>query len=336
MTIIPQKKIVFLPKDENTSDKIEIFKFPSPSNNTAKDSLNLFIYNDKLYQLQDYSFSKSCQYQETENLATEKYHYNSNGEPIKSAFLINESDRSDGQIISTNIFQVSTLYDLAFSLIAVFYKESIAKSEEEYVAKETDNLKPTGKLDDRFLTARDIHDTLVDTNNSEWNMIPIKLLEERMSKIAESTVEGGDKYFKINEAKIMEYLLAKAEKIVANFPKSLPISLEFPEEIRTSLKYIMACNLLISLIPMAAYKKLIKLPIIAESVQKYNEYNKVNKQAMLDRKALTENAMKVGLESNGVIDKKKPLKVVKKTTVVKRKISVGQGAIDGFFKRQKK
>lgn len=337
MAITQQKKIVFFPKDQNTSDKIVIFPFPSPSNNVSKPSLYLFIYNDKIYQLQDYSFSKSCSYQETENLATEKYHYNNSGEPIKSAFLINEADRSEGQIISNNIFQVSTLYDLAFSLIAVFYKDSIAQSEEEYVAKGTlNNLKKVVKLDDRFLTARDVHDTLLDTNHSEWNMIPINLLEDGLAKVAQSTEEGGDIYFKINEETIMNYLLEKVEKIIRNFPKSLPIPLEFPEEIQKSLQYIMACNLLISLIPIDAYKKLIKLPKITECVGKYNEYNKVNAQTMLDRKALTDSAMKVGIESNGVIDKKKPSKVVKKTTVIKKKVTVGKGAIDGFFKRQKK
>lgn len=332
------KKFIFLPKDGVLPEEIKIFKFPSPSNNISKPSLNLFIYNEKVYQIQDYSFSKSCKYKEIENLASEKYHYNNDGEPIKSAFLINEADRSDGEIISSNLFQVSTLYDLAFSLISFFYKESISNTEEEYVTRKLpESQKSVKKVDNRFLTVRDIHDILIDTYNTNWSLIPMTLLENALTRVAQCTEEGGDKYYKITEETILNFLLIKVEKIVNNFPRSLPISSDYPEDIQNCLKYIMACNLLISLIPFAAYKGLLKSSKLEEYVQKYNEFKERNIQASIDRAALTENAINVGIQNNGSINKKKPIKVVKKNTSKnKKKISVGKGAIDGFFKLQKK
>lgn len=332
------KKIIFLPNGDDLPDKIEIFKFPTPSNNTSKPQLNLFIHNEKLYQVQDYSFSKSGKYKEVENLASEKYHYNDNGEPIKSTFLINETDRSDGEIISSSLFQISTLYDLAFSLISVFYKESISNTEEEYVTRSfPESQKSIKKTDSRFLTVRDIHDTLVDTHDANWGLIPMSLLENALNRVAQCTEEGGDKYYKVTKETITEFLLVKVEKIVNNFPESLPLSSEYPEDIQNCLKYIMACNLLISLIPFDAYKILLKSHKMEEFVQKYNEFKKKNIQASIDRAALTESAINVGIQNNGGMNKKRPAKVVKKNTFnEKKKVSVGKGAIDGFFKLQKK
>lgn len=332
------KKFIFLPNDGVLPDKIEIFNFPTPSNNTSKLQLSLFLHNQRLYQIQDYSFSKSCKYKEIENLASEKYHYNDNGEPIKSAFLINEADRSDGEIISSSVFQISTLYDLAFNLISVFYKESISNTEEEYVTRSFPDFKKLSKkMDNRFLTVRDMHDFLVDTHDTNWNLIPMILLEDALNRVAQCTEEGGDRYYKLTEETITAFLLDKVEKIVDNFPKSLPLSLEYPEDIQNCLKYIMACNLLISLIPFDAYKILLKSPKIEGFVQKYNEFKKNSIQASIDRAALTESAINVGIQKSSDIIKKKPVKVVKKNTLVnKKKVSVGKGAIDGFFKLQKK
>lgn len=334
MSSLFTSRIILLPQNGNSTDlKIELFTLPHPSNNESKTSLKLFTQNDKLYQIRNHQFSKSCQFKETENLANDQYHYTHDGSPLKSIFLVNEDDPSDGEIISNSALQISLFYDLAFSLIGVFYKDSKSASEEEYVKGKIDEGK-TGKLDDRFLTVRDYHDLLVDSHDPNWNMIPLSLLEDRLTPISELTEEAGDKYFKITEDAIVNHLLNKVEKIVENFPKSLPIPMDYPEDIQNCLKYIMACNLLISMIPIHAYKKLVKSSKIEEYTQKYKKYREENDSVIKERKLLTENAMSVGIQTNESFEKKR--KVTKKTVVVKPKVSVGKGAIDGFFKRQKK
>ena len=87
----------------------------------------------------------------------------------------------------------------------------------------------------------------------------------------------------------------------------------------------------------AAYKILLKSPTIKEYVQNSNKFKGKNIWASIDHATLTGNTINVGIQNNGSVNKKKPVKVVKKNTSKnKKKISVGKGAIDGFFKLQKK
>ena len=118
-----------------------------------------------------------------------------------------------------------------FNLIGFFFKDA------SEVEQECDYIKPlvkneTIKVDDKFLPLRDYHDLLVDTYDKQWMNISLKTLENALSEISEVIEEAGDKYYKITREKITNVLISRVQKIVENFPKSLPIPIDYPDEIK--------------------------------------------------------------------------------------------------------
>lgn len=106
----------------------------------------------------------------------------------------------------------------------------------------------------------------------------------------------------------------------------------------------MATNLLVSLIPRAAYHNLLTFsptmdsgclnPDIKASFIELENYETTNELQNAERELLMKSAMNVGLNSNGRVSL--PVKKVTKKIVQnkKPKVAIGKGAIDGFFKRK--
>lgn len=334
------KKIILLPKELGNITEINIFELPSPSNNLTKPSIRLFkLGNDHhLYQLNTFTFSKGCAHKEKEYLINDSYHYTDDGKPIKSAFIINENDRSDGFILEDSDFEVSTRYDITFSLIGAYFKESKVNDELSYVEDKTVDTKiKTLTSDDRFSTLTDYHDLLIDNHDNGWSNISKDTLRFALGNISETIQEAGDEYYKIKEDLICKFVLGKIKKIVDNFPSSLPIPIDLPIEIKQHRKVVMACNILISLIPIEAYRRILTSSQeldginVKESFEKYKLYEKENAAKVAERDILAQNAINVGL-SDGMT--KKPLKKIAKKVIPKKKVATGKGAIDGFFKKK--
>lgn len=325
-------QIYLLPRD--ISSNVEIFELPHPSNDTSKDPLRLFVHNDQLYQLRTKQFSKDREYNRTNGLNKDKYHYTSDLKPYKSVFMINENDRTDGYVSESSLITYTEKYDLGFSLCGYYYRNSVVDSEKSCFSHPIADVK--ANPDTNFLTALDLQEKLGNVAHKNWAKIPTALFEGTLIKLSEIVEEGGDKYYKIKADIINSWLLNKLVKLKNNFPSSLPVPKSLPTEIAEHLKTIMCCNLLVSLIPQLAYHELICIDSsmlnIKEAFQAYENYKKETFEQEQEKEILIRAAMGTGLSDS------KPNKLVTKKIVkpkiTKTKVVKGKGAIDGFFKKQ--
>lgn len=338
---VPNQTLVFLPENCTDFANTEVFTLHNSTNIQDKPRVKLFIHDDYVWRLKPHSFSRGASYDSVEDTAKERYVYTDEGKPVKSMLVFDRDDMKTGFLLKDSEYYISLKYDLTYNLISMFYKKH---QREPIVDTEMDYVKSGGVVDrpkeedDKYLTLRDYQDLLIDTMDSNWKYVPVKILERILTNISEEIEEAGDKYYKITEALINKFLLGKVEKIVDHFPKSLPIPEDYPEDIKKSNKYVFSCNLLISLLPKPSYKSLIGVEPIKKHFQKYMKHRKELMAVSKERKIVEMNVMNVGLSNGSVSNgnyKGKIKKLVKKTVVTKKNIPVGRGAIDGFFKRAK-
>ncbi|CCF58308.1 hypothetical protein KAFR_0E01540 [Kazachstania africana CBS 2517] len=344
-------KELFLLPELKSESRLQLFTLPNPSNIKSKETLLLFQTTDSvsskdiIYRLQDHSFSKPCARKNSEELAKGTYHYTNESQPIKSMFLLNEDDRKDGYVLESSTFKHATIYDLTYSLIGFYFKNSVTEDEKDYI--DCDIKSEESSESDRYLTLRDYHDLLTDSHDKNWAFVSMESLETALVKICDTIEEAGDSYYKIRLHKIIGFLSSKVLKIVDNFPKSLNLPIDYPEDIKYCGKVVLACNLMISLIPKEAYRKLrqssentgstsedtdiLENISISGCFDKYNKYKKEIAAQVAEKELLTQTAMNVGLGSKS--GKQAIKKGIRKVTVAKKKVAVGKGAIDGFFKR---
>lgn len=338
MTVTADSKrwiLVLPPSLSNCQEKIELFTLPHPSNIESKKRLQLVEFKGHgIHELRSHQFSKSCSYNEDQDQLEGRYHYTKDAQAIKSTLITNGTDPQDGYVMEHGDFKYFIKYDITFNLIGFFYRDFVVKDEKDYL-KEGD--KDTAcQSQDRFLGWRDYQDLLIDTHDVEWGHISPKSLESSLKNVAESIEEGGDLYYKITPEKITCCLVRKVYQILESFASTLPLPVSLPSNIVPYAKVCAAVNLLISLVPRPAYCNLIKYSgqdlNILEAFQNYQEYKKYLKDLSKEKELLVQNAMSVGLSTDSGAEALK--KVVKKTSV-KKKVAMGKGAIDGFFKKAK-
>lgn len=340
------KSIIVLPSMISSVDQpITVFTLPHPSNNESKERVQLIEPQEgQVYELKSHCFSRGCTFNAQSDLAEDRYHYTNDSQPIKSTLLTNEQNRKDAYVMESGDFQFTTKYDITFSLIGFYYRESIAKDEGDFDVSDLKLENVASQPELRFLTVRDHHDMLVDAHDSQWCNVSLQTLSLSLSRIAESIEEAGDTYYKVTPEKITEYLVCKVQRISSNFPKCLPLPAEFPAEIIEFAKIRMAVNLLISVIPKRAYLNLLRYSPktnstgisvdVSNAYLKYDSYKKSIIRSSEDRELLVREAMTVGLP---IDSGKGPVKkIIKKSITLKKQKIVGKGAIDGFFKSAKK
>ena len=275
------KHLVVLPKGIHLN--VEIFELPHPSNNISKKPLNILVHDGQIYQLKTKQFSKGSEYHKQKDLVTDRYHYTSDSQPFKSTFLINTDCRKDGYVLEDSKITYSEKYDLTFSICGYFYRSNTVANEESVFSAVN---KTNGKIEPEvnFYSASDYQERFVDTFAVNFSKIPLELFEAALSKISLTVEEAGDKYYKINEGLITEWLVKKVTKLKDNFPESLQISSALPDEVRENLKTIMSCNLLVSLIPQLAYQQLINhqssVANVKNAFSSYDEYKNKTQQAV--------------------------------------------------------
>ncbi|QEU59859.1 Rnh202 [Kluyveromyces lactis] len=313
---------------------VEIFELPHPSNNESKKPIKLFVHDDKVYQLKIKKFSKGCDYNCSRDLVNDKYHYTSDSQTFKSTFLINEENRKDGYILEDGSILYAEKYDLTFNICGYYYRNNKVTSED--LAFITPCVPPALDMDTNFYTSSDYQEKLMNNHSENWGKIPPKLWESCLGKISRTVEEAGDKYYRIEPQMIVEWLLKKVIKINNNFPNSLKIPKSLPEDIASSLKCIMSCNLLVSLIPQLAYQDLISHESsnlnIKQCFGSYDKYKNETLQTEKERELLIKAAMSTGVPNGTKTVKKQP---IQKAKVVKPKVAKGKGRIDGFFKTNK-
>ncbi|EJS42260.1 rnh202p [Saccharomyces arboricola H-6] len=341
-----EERLIILPEECDASKTINTFTLPPPANIASKPHIELFENTDgKLYKVTSYQFGKGPSYSHEEDLANNKYHYTKENHPIKSTFIVNTSEPTDGYISGSSKLYFCTLHDIAFSLIGFHYRNSISVDEQDYVkSSDTEKLGTANRKDhERFLTVRDYHDLLTDNHDNNWSNISSSCLEGGLAKISETIEEAGDVYYKITPAMISRYLVGKVSTIIENFPPSVPILKHAPAEIEHCYKVVMATNILVSLIPKAAYHNLVEFSATATgcfnldikaSFTNLENYETTDKLKNAEKELLMKSAMNVGISSNvgaSVSIKKVTKKIVQSK---KSRVAIGKGAIDGFFKRR--
>ncbi|CAI4038142.1 hypothetical protein SMKI_04G4820 [Saccharomyces mikatae IFO 1815] len=342
-----EERIIILPDDYDVSKNINSFTLPPPSNIASKPRIELFEdTNGKVYEIKSYQFGKGPSYSHEEDLANDKYHYTKENHPIKSTFIVNTSDPADGYIFKSSKIHFCCLHDVTFSLIGFYYRNSISEDEQDYVNSNDTSVNQTSnkKNHERFLTARDHHDFLTDNHDKNWDNISLSCLRGGLAKISETIEEAGEVYYKITPAMITKYLVEKVSKIAENFPPSVPILKHATTEIEQCYKVVVATNLLVSLIPRAAYHNLVDFSPtmgsycsdldIKASFTSLEDYETKNELKNAEKELLMKSAMNVGLNTNSRASlsiKKVTKKVVQSK---KLKVATGKGAIDGFFKRK--
>lgn len=313
---------------------VEIFELPHPSNNESKKPVKLFIHNDSVYQLKVKEFSKGCDYNSSRDLVTDKYHYTTDSQTFKSAFLINEDNRKDGYTIEDGSIMYAEKYDLTFNICGYFYRNSIVENEGQVFSQP--GVPPVVDTDTNFYTSNDYQEKLMNNHDQNWGKVPLQIWESCISNISCTVEEAGDKYYRIEPQSINAWLFKKVIRIYNSFPASLDIPKSLPDNIALSLKCIMSCNLLVSLIPQPAYQNLILLETaelnIKECFHAYDKYKNETVQSEKEKELLIKAAMSTGLPNGSNTVKKQ---TVQKVKVAKPKVAKGKGRIDGFFKNAK-
>ncbi|AQZ15946.1 RNH202 (YDR279W) [Zygosaccharomyces parabailii] len=327
--------LVLPPELYDCNEKVEVFTLPHPSNIKAKKRPRLVEFeNNGIYELRSHQFSRGCKYYEDQDRLSERYHYTKDGQSVKSTFITNELNPEDGYVIEEGNFRYVTKYDITFNLIGFFYRHCVMDEEKDYLKGDTKDI--NSQCDNRSLGWRDYQDLLIDTHDSEWCHISSHILQKGLENIAEPIEEAGDVYYKITPEKIVHCLVRKVKQILEHFPSNLPPLVSLPPDIVEYAKVSIAVNFLISLIPKPAYCSLVKYSgetlNISEAIEKYQEYKKHLKDVGKEKELLVQTAMSVGLPTNR--GPEKPKKIIKKVTV-KKKVAMGKGAIDGFFKKSK-
>ena len=344
-------KLLLIPPELDGATGYTHIQLPHPSRNSSKQAkISLLLHSDnkQLFQFSPYEF-KSEYLSAAKRTGPRKI----SGPPVedtaRSVFLVDPEQRTDGLVLQDASMSMLLPYDLAFSIMSAYYvSDAPAAKESEYTAM-TGAKASSGT--DRFLSARDYQDMLIESDDSAWAKIPLSLLEEKLGTVCETVEEAGDTYYKLTAASIGQYLVKhKIQAMLESFPASVPVPFQWPEEVKQSMRVVRCCQLLISLLPKGVYNILIndnaaQLSLGEKSmsvvgcfgaVQKYQKDNMLGEQ---ERKLLAESAMQIGMSNgpappknqNNRIGKPKP-----KPIVPKKRVAVGRGAIDGFFKKKGK
>lgn len=344
MTIEDEQKrlgiegICLLPSEIKLLSEAYFFELPASSNNESSSTTKLLKYGTEIYQVTDYCFGKGRKYEKVKDEINDRYHYDEEGKPLRSAIHVNSEDKTNYTVLPNANIKYFSKYDLTYNLIGFKFKDCVTGKESEYFKpthKET-----TKKDDDRYLTLRDHQDMLIDNGHENWSQIPSPTLEHCLSNISDQIEEAGDKYYKITLDKILNYLKLRIVNIVENFPNSISVPPSLDKNDLNAFKIFIASNILVSLVPKIIFVSLQDddIPIekydisVKQAFHDIEVFYKTSTNKDAEQKILLEAATKVGMpgDSGPRQMDKKPKKVVPK----KPKVAVGRGAIDGFFKKK--
>ena len=359
MTItLESQELLLFPKDLDLSEvKYRIIELSNPSLIEGKTPLHILIHDEnnsvKVYHFDKYAFRSKYLVDASHTRKNKRIDGSKPEENITSArsiFLINEKNREDGMILKQDYLKLLLPYDITYSLISAYIqdmKDPLSLKEADYLRESQD--KNNKNEDKNFLTVRDYRDKLIERDSIEWNHVPLTLISEKLSLISEEITECDEQYYKITLDHIVKYLIThKIKSIYKKFPSSIPIPTQWPEDIQQCMKIVRICQLLISLIPKRVYQSMteedtLKLELdpqasltVKQCYDKVLAYKKSTAVSDEEKKLLAQNAMQVGL-SNSASDSSNTGRVKKpvpKKVAPKKRVQVGKGAIDGFFKRR--
>ncbi|AGO09865.1 AaceriAAL125Wp [[Ashbya] aceris (nom. inval.)] len=329
---VPETYVVILPKCVENST-LTVFQLPHPSNNRSKGPVRLFIHEGLVYQLQTQKFSRGCAYNSVDDEVNDRYHYTADGQAYKSAIYLNEDDPSQSLVLESGEFDYHTKYDLAFSLCRYYYRNNVVDTEAECLEPSRQAVKPSSN----FLTVRDFHDELVSVDSPNWSHVPLEVLEAALLRVSDVVEEAGDRYFRLSPQRITKWLSTKVERILPVFPSSLPLPTGIPEEYLLDIKTAWSTNLLLSLLPQLAYWELRNYEgdnlNIKRAFVRQEQYKSEVLEKQKENDILIKSAMSVGFQQDAKREGP-PRQTTNLKSTVKKKVAIGKGAIDSFFKKR--
>ncbi|ODQ79739.1 hypothetical protein BABINDRAFT_166849 [Babjeviella inositovora NRRL Y-12698] len=331
-------RVILLPKAPG-SETHSVLTLPHPR--TQEPANYIIITNSEskpavstLYELKEIS-GKNPHHQQ-QQLAPET----KDGKTVKS--LIFEryegtgGPSTQGLVIQDPAMTIATRYNLAYTLIAYFTSSSNTSTRYQSLEDLIDSISAVGLFTDFS------------------SKIPEAMIKAALQPICETITEnvGEDDvevYYRFSRARCLEFLMAKVTKLAGHFPESImeahikpmlfsPTFASSADSETGNDEVVYQCKLKYSAFLIGSYlspefiTELMKQLDITKLVVYLDEL-KANKE----KAALAEENMRLLAEQSAGAgkSKKKPTatkKATKKATLP-RKVAIGSGALDGFFKK---
>ncbi|QPG74041.1 hypothetical protein FOA43_001360 [Brettanomyces nanus] len=305
-------RLVLLPKYNSSISSYTTISLKDPTNDGESRQFLVSQPENKLYSLNKTDFKD--QYKEKQKVTK-------NGQPIKSLMLTTTTKSNCLIIGKTPEIYVGTIFNQIYFLLSFFV---------QFLRQ--DHL--------RLLSYDDLCEMFEDSE-SLGSLIKMKIsFKESLETICETVRENGETFYKVSEARILDYINQRVDRIFEHFPCSLKSQLLrklqrvnnlVPSTEVIKLSHINASIDLLSSFVDKYYLNKVRArydfgPLI-EYHEKLAQMEEMNKVAEDNLERLNEK-----LQNNGSSKRKRKQIGTKK--VVKR-IAVGKGALDMFFGKNK-
>ena len=322
MYIDKDSKVILLPTiSNNNQSEFKIVQLPTSNN---------------LQQLKSYLINQSTIYELNEIKGQESNKIKlKTGDAVKS-FIIESTD-SDGAIIQSSKMIISSKFNIIYLLISIIYSSWKGKSS-------------------NFISIDDLMDRL------SWaHELPIDVFSKAMPMICDDIIEGGEVFYKFSKVKafefvndhivkLKEYYFAGSANNENTIIGKIKGELNDPTIAGATVKddggkgvrvlEALTLSYAIDYICDSYIENLIKFKqeLIDHFKYDFNEMNEYLDQLKQKKKdiAIVESNMNE-LITTSVKNNKKKNETTKKVTKTKKKevkkVAVGKGALDGFFKR---
>lgn len=320
MTVDSNTKTILLPKN---CGPYKIIKLPDLLNESV---LKPYLLNEtQLYELREINGCNPYLPNDNKRPVIPK-----TGESVKS-IIFESSDQ--GYVVQSAKLIVSSKFNLVYYLISIMYNnESFSK---------------------RFITFEDFSDTISSIyKDNEWvSTIPTDLFTISLSEICETIEENGETFYKYSNDKVIEYMDSKVNELICFLSSRSDLSImskikqelyrpieEGNNEIPSDILHLSILKHSIDLICGSYTPNEIKINLMKSKNYNFDKLETYFKELRSKRKEieLVESNMNSIVESSSkaATTKKAEAKNKPKKKEAK-KVAVGKGALDGFFKKAK-
>lgn len=312
MNVDEHTKVIVLPEKHQS---FTILSLPFESN-----SKKVLLSDDQLYELRQID-GNNPYIQDSKKPVIPRL-----GMSVKSYIFENEIQ---GQVISNPNLIASSKYNLIYWLIQITYSNR-------------------SKYSSRFIT----FDDFIDKLSSEYAIVSslTKIIEEKMPEIFEVINEGGEVFYKLSINKIFQKLNDKVNKLFETLKKneSFSITTKIKQdlysdvnntEIPISILNLSILKYSIDLIFESYLNKDIKQDFIKAHKINFIELDNYCKELKEKKKSLEviesnmNSIVQTTTKANNNRNSAKTVTKKKTTKKEVKKVAVGKGALDGFFKK---
>ncbi|KAK6457285.1 ribonuclease H2, subunit B [Scheffersomyces xylosifermentans] len=318
-------RVILLPKSSETSS-YQLVDIPIPRDLSRTKPYLVNEGNDQKTSIYDLSEVKNDNpYTVQDNVPVLK-----NGDPVKS--FIFEASGEEGAVIQSGKVLVANKFDITWLLISIFYsKDQFTKN---------------------FITVEDVMDKLaaIFSQNDKWvHTLSDQCYSESLVKICESIVENREMFYKFSIEKTFEFVKNKVEllrefiakgenSIITNIKGKLTDKTAAIQDIPETILALMILRYSVDFVCDSYVGSKFKKEFLTYTKYDFTELDNYLTELQDKQKNLQvveANMNAVAQSSAQTSSKKKKEDSKKKTTLKKvvKKVAVGKGALDGFFKK---